>query len=194
MKKKKEAKIKFKQKLKFKKINLSLIYIITAICILYKILFLINTAISSKDYFSLFGISFFNMENNLMEKDISKNDLVIVKEIEEKKIEVGDIIAYEVHGQIKINKIFNIENGEYTTKYNKGYYIDIEKPNYNQIIGKVVINIPFLGIIIEILQKRIVTLIVVMILFLLYNYYIYKYDKKLERNRKKRRIEKNINK
>ena len=152
---------------------------------LYNIIFNINTAISSKKYFELFGISLLKMDNGLMEGDISKNALIITKEVDEENLTNGDIIAYEVHGQIKINKIYNSTDEGYKTKYNQAYYIDIETIKYNQIIGKVFINIPVLGSIIEILQSKIVSGIVIIILVLLYSYDRYKSDKNLERKRKK---------
>ena len=152
---------------------------------LYNIIFNINTAISSKKYFELFGISLLKMDNGLMEGDISKNALIITKEVDEENLANGDIIAYEVHGQIKINKIYNSTDEGYKTKYNQAYYIDIETIKYNHIIGKVFINIPVLGSIIEILQSKIVSGIVIIILVLLYSYDRYKSDKNLERKRKK---------
>ena len=56
---------------------------------LYNILFLVNTTISSKQYFKLFGISLFDMDNNLMKNDINKNDLIIAKEVEENELKEG---------------------------------------------------------------------------------------------------------
>ena len=97
----------------------------------------------------------------------------------------GDIIAYQVHGQTKINKIFNITDEGYKTKYNQAYYLDIETVNYNQIIGKVIVNIPVIGILLEILQSKVTSIIICIILFMLYNYNNYKADKKIERKRKK---------
>ena len=152
---------------------------------IYNIIFNINTAISSKKYFELFGISLLKMDNDLMEGDISKNALIITKEVNEENLTNGDIIAYEVHGQIKINKIYNSTDEGYKTKYNQAYYLDIETVNYNQIIGKVIVNIPVIGILLEILQSRVTSIIICIILFILYNYNNYKNDKKIERKRKK---------
>ena len=169
---------------KTKKIKTKLIvfifYVVAIISIVYNIIYTVNTAISSKEYFNLFGISLFRIDNNLM-----KNALVIVKKVNEKDLKEGDIIAYQVHGQTKINKIFNITDEGYKTKYNQAYYLDIETVNYNQIIGKVIVNIPVIGILLEILQSKVTSIIICIILFMLYNYNNYKADKKIERKRKK---------
>lgn len=190
MKKRRETKIKFKQKIKLKKIVRYFAYFIITICVLYNILFLINTTISSKEYFKLFGFSIFNMNNNLMSGDINKNDLVIAKEVENQKLKEGDIIVYQIHGQIKINKIFNITDEGYVTKYNQGYYLDREIVTDNQIIGKTIINVPILGKVSEVLQSKITSIIVIIILLLAYSYTSYKSDKKIERYRKRLLIKK----
>ena len=124
-----------------KLILLNLIYLIIMICVLYNIVFSIITTISGKDYLEFFGISLFNIENDLMQDDLNKNDLVIVKQVEESKLHKGDIIAYTVNGQTRINKIIN-QNDGYITKYNKNYHPDIETIQYNNIIGKVTKSLP----------------------------------------------------
>lgn len=165
------------------------LYIIVAICILYNIIFSINTTISQNDYFKLFGISFLRMKNDLMQEDIDKNDFIIVKEVDEEKLQEGDIIAYQVNGKTRINKIFNTQQGEYTTKSNKNYYPDIEKITYNQIIGKKVAIVPFGGIVLSILQSKITTALVLVFLCLYFLRNKYLYEKKKGRALKKNNIE-----
>ncbi len=193
MKKKKDrkVKIKFEQKRKLKKIMIAIISFIVTICVLYNVLFLINTTISQKDYFHVFGISFFSMHTDLMENEISKNDFVIVKEVMESELQVGDIIAYKVNDQVRINKIVDKQD-VYTTKFNLNYYPDIEKITFNQIIGKKVINIPFLGMILNILQSKIFSVFVLLFLIFVFWYNKYTHAKRKERERKKKKSENNI--
>lgn len=133
---------KEKMKKLIKLILVNLIYLIIIICVLYNIVFSIITTISGKDYLKLFGISLFNIENDLMQDELNKNDLVIVKQVEESQLHKGDIIAYTVNGQTRINKIIN-QNDGYITKYNKNYQPDIEVVKYNNIIGKVIKSLPW---------------------------------------------------
>ena len=194
MRKVKKGKIKFLQKVKLKKIILNCIYVIIAICVLYNIIFSINTSISKKEYFKLYGISLFCMKTDLMEEDINENDLIIVKEVEDKELQNGDIIAYEVNGKIRINKIIDDQEG-YMTKSNKNYYPDIEKTTINKIVGKKIINIPFIGLVLELLQSKIASVFTLLFLIVIFSYNRYMYTKKKERGRKKREIgrtEKNI--
>lgn len=192
MRKVKKEKIKFLQKVKLKKVALNCIYVIIVICILYNVIFSINTSISKKEYFKLYGISLFCMKTDLMEDDINKNDLVIVKEVDDKDLQDGDIIAYEVNGKIRINKILYYEQDGYATRSNKNYYPDIEKTTISQIVGKKIVNIPFLGLVLELLQSTIASGFALLILILIFWYNRYMYMKKKERVRKKKRIEKDI--
>lgn len=187
MRKVKKGKIKFLQKVKLKKIILNCIYVIIVICVLYNIIFSINTSISKKEYFKLYGISLFCMKTDLMEEDINENDLVIVKEVEDKELQNGDIIAYEVNGKIRINKIIDDQEG-YMTKSNKNYYPDIEKTTINKIVGKKIINIPFIGLVLELLQSKIASVFTLLFLIVIFSYNRYMYTKKKERGRKKREI------
>lgn len=187
MRKVKKGKIKFLQKVKLKKIILNCIYVIIAICVLYNIIFSINTSISKKEYFKLYGISLFCMKTDLMEEDINENDLIIVKEVEDKELQNGDIIAYEVNGKIRINKIIDDQEG-YMTKSNKNYYPDIEKTTINKIVGKKIINIPFIGLVLELLQSKIASVFTLLFLIVIFSYNRYMYTIKKERGRKKREI------
>ena len=160
---------------------------IIVLCILYNVIFLITTTISQKDYLKIFGISLLSMNSDLMKDDINQNDLVIVRTVKQDHLKIGDIIAYNVNGQIRINKILN-DNDGYTTKSNKNYYPDIEKISYDQIIGKKVINISSLGNILEILHSKITSAVILVVFICYYLYNIYINRKKEERARKKRKV------
>ena len=185
------SKIKFLQNAKLKKVLLNLIYAIIMICVLYNVIFFINTTISKKEYFKLYGISLFCMKSDLMEDDIQKNDLVIVKEVKESntnELQDGDIIAYELNGKVRINKINYLEQEGYVTKSNKNYYQDIEKISINQIIGKKVINIPLLGLLLNILQSPIADIFTLIFLIIIFYYNRYMFTKQKERIRKKKKM------
>ena len=188
MKKIKKGKIKFLQKVKFKKVIISFIYVIIMICVLYNILFLINTSISKKEYFKLYGFSFFCMKTNLMEQDISKNDLIIIKEADSEDLQNNDIIAYDINGKVRINKIVYYEQNQYTTKSNKNYYPDIETITASQMVGKNMANIPFLGVILELLQSKTVSIFTLVFLIFTFWYNRYMYLRRNERNKKRKKL------
>lgn len=193
LKMQKNNKIRFLQYAKIKKILIKILYIISVIAILYNMVFLIHKTITHKEYLEVFGVSLFTMDGDLMRDDLNNNDLVIVKQINEDEINVGDIIAYSINGKIRINKVFNIYYDDsirkvvYITKSNNNFQPDIEPIQIDQIIGKKVINISGLGAVIKILQTKFVSIIALIILCISYLYNRYLYNIKKERKRKFKR-------
>ena len=187
MKMQKEWKNKFERNAKINKIVFKSIYFLFAIAIIYNIIYLVNTTITKKEYLDILGIRLFCINNNLMEDEFSKNDLVIIKNTQSDKLKIGDIIAYNIDKQIKINKIINIYNDEitgkriYITKYNKNYNPEIEKITSNQILGKKVVIVIGVGAMFRILQSKIITIFVIVILCIYFSYNKYIYENKRKR-------------
>lgn len=152
-----------------------ILIVIITICMIYNIMFTIHTTISKTEYFELCGFSFFCMSTDGMSGDIEKNDLIIVKKVKEQELQKGDIIAYHINEKVRINKIIEVQD-EYTTKSNANYYSDIEKITNEQIIGKEIIVISGWGKLISILQSKVSTAIMLVVLSLkfLYDRYLYK--------------------
>ena len=181
MNKKKETRIKFIKKARDKALITKIIYVFLIIFVVLNVIFLVNTTIKKLDYFNLMGISLFSMKTNLMGDEIPKNSLVITKQYDnDDKIEINDNIAYIVNGKIKISKVVqkDVIDGKliYKTKLNENYYIDNQEISKNQIIGKTITIIPFLGVLLGILQSKITTVVIIFILIIkfIYNKKIYK--------------------
>lgn len=158
------------------------IHIIALICIIYNVVFLLNTAIFQNKYLKLYGFSIFCMENDSMKNEINKNDFVLVKEVKRHDIQEGDIIAYKINNNIRINKVIN-KNILFTTKSNNNYYPDYEKVPIENIIGKKIITVPYLGKIIKILQSKVISVLILIILI-----FKFSYNKRIYTKRKKRKI------
>lgn len=190
MRTKKTEKIKFIENAKIKKILLKILNVFIVVCIFYNLVYLINTTITKNEYICIFGTSFFNERLTSMEPELRKNDFIIVKEVAEENLKSGDIIAYRVNGHIRINKIFYKENDNgkisYVTKSNQNYYPDIEKIKEEQIVGKMVTRVPILGFFTNLLERRVSSFVVMLILVLKFLYNRYAYKKNRERKRKKK--------
>lgn len=181
MNKKKETRIKFLKNARNKELITKVIYIILVLFVILNIIFLVNTTIKESDYFNLMGISLFSMESDLMGDEIPKNSLVVTRKYNANdNVDVNDNIAYVVNGKIRINKVVSTEviDGKviYHTKSNNNYFSDKEEVSRNEVIGKVIGVIPFLGILLKILQSKITTVIIIIILIMkfLYNKNMYK--------------------
>lgn len=181
---------KFEKNRIIRQILAKIIYLIIAIIMLYNIVFTINTIITKKDYFSICETNFLIMETNLMKPEINKNSLVLVKNTDNNELQKNEIIAYFVNGKIRINKIISVDysNGKqsYITKSNMNYYPDIEKVSANMVIGKFTLSIPFLGGILKIIQSKLFTIFVTILLILKLSYNRQIYIKTKERKKKKR--------
>ena len=99
-------------------------------------------------YFHYYAVA---IASGSMEPKISKGDIVIIEQIEEKyeELVVGQVIAYKYNGIIVVHRLVNIieENGKYYF-YTKGD-ANTQQDNYpieeNMILGKVNVKIPYIG-------------------------------------------------
>ncbi len=180
-------------KVLLKKIIFKILYFLITICILYNVVFLLNTTISKKEYLSLFGITLLPVESNSMKNEINKNDLVIINrnKLIESELKEKDTIVYERNNQVRITKIHIIKttngNTQYITKAINNYYFDNEPVTFEQIMGKVQIVIPSFGLVLKVLQSKIITLISIILLVLKFSYNRYTYKMKLKRRIKKQK-------
>lgn len=188
MNKKKETRIKFLKKARNKEIISKIIYTILVLFVILNVIFLVNTTIKKSEYFNLMEISLFSMESDLMGDEIPKNSLVVTREYKSNEnIEVNDNIAYEVNGKVRINKVVStgVIDGKviYRTKSNNNYFSDIEEVSKNEVIGKVIGVVPILGILLKILQSKITTVIIIIILIMKFIYNKNAYKRRIKRKK-----------
>ncbi len=136
-----------------KNVALKLIMVLSIIMVIFTVVS-INTF--DKGDRSLFGLKAYIVRSNSMSKtDFKAGDLVIVKEIDPNKLEVGDIITFisteeESYGETvthKIRKITFNEKGE-AGFITYGTTTDTDDKNittYEFVQGKYLFNIPLLG-------------------------------------------------
>ena len=123
--------------------------------------------------------------------EINKNDLVVTKETTE-ILNKNDIIVYVLNGQIRIGKIEKVNTDEgnisYIVKANNNYYPETKPIINDQIIGIVILNVFGLGFFLKILQTKIMTIIIFVILIFMFFYNRYIFLKGIERRRKKKKF------
>ena len=188
MNKKKGTRIRFIKKARNKEIISKIIYIFLVGFVILNIIFLVNTTIKKQDYFNLMGISLFSMESDLMGDEIPRNSLLVTRKYNANdNIDVNDNIAYIVNGKIRINKVVSTEviDGKviYHTKSNNNYFSDIEEVSKNEVIGKVIGIVPVLGILLNILQSKITTVIIIIILIMKFIYNKNAYKRRIKRKK-----------
>lgn len=142
------------------------------IVIIYNSIYVFASIFDFEQYLNFFGIRFLTMEDKSMLPKIGKNDLVIVKKYNKENPQTDDIVAYYKKEQLIIHKIIleSRDKGLYVTKGENNYYQDDEKVGKEEIIGKMILEIPFLGIFLKIVRSKITSIIIVIYLILLYQY------------------------
>jgi hypothetical protein len=170
---KKKKQTKFIKNLSFKKIVYKILKILILLVVIYNTFFLVNNAIYKNEYIKYLKINILCMKTDSMKDDINKWSLVVIKKVNEDNLKNNDIIAYEINGDIKISKLINQyinDDGKkvYIAKANLNYYPDNKEILYNQIIGKKICSIAGIGIFIKIIQSKIVSFIIFIILILIF--------------------------
>lgn len=96
----------------------------------------------------VFGCKSMAVVSGSMEPAIPVGSIIIVNEVESEELEVGDVISYKMSGGTMVtHRIVSIdtENSCVTTK---GDANDVEDGNpvaFNDIVGKEVFHVPYLG-------------------------------------------------
>lgn len=166
-----------------------IIHICFVFIVAYSFVYTINTAITGRDYIHLLHYSFYNVKDTMMEPKLNKNDFLIIKDVSQNEIQIGDILFYNLNNNMNIDRLVSIkqDNGTtlYITKGENNYYPNIEEIDYSQIRGVVIINIPLLGFFTRILEYKVVTFAIFIILIGIYVYKDYINKNKLKRKRKK---------
>lgn len=186
MKQTKKENIKFVRKAKRKKKTLNVISIVIIFCMSYAVLFNTYKLLTGKNYISIGNISYICALDDMMKPEIKKNALVILRKANE--IKTGENIAYIKNDEVLLAKVVNVKENEnittYITKANQGYYLNNYEIEKQDVIGKVVLDINFLGKIINILQSTITLVILIFVLCMMFIYNKYMQGKNIERKRK----------
>lgn len=156
---------KFNKTRKLEKLVYNIIYLILIFLLLNNIIYFVNIAFTKNDYLSFNNISFLIVSNDIKVFRGSNN---------EKYYNNNDIICYKVDENIKISRIINIyndrQNGKkyYVTKYDNNINPNTEKISNENIIGKKIFTIRFLGKFIKLSHTKFVFILEAIILILIF--------------------------
>lgn len=163
---------------------------IVLVILIYNIILLSVSCMNRIEQITILGCKAYIIRTNSMEPEINIGDVVIVQKVKEEKLKIGDVITFDKETKVITHRIIEIEekNGSnnYITKGDNNNMEDSEKIVYENIEGKKLITIPYLGSLIMFLENRIVFLIIILILLILYFYKIQLQEKKEDRREKKR--------
>ncbi|RLF66993.1 MAG: signal peptidase I [Thermoplasmata archaeon] len=80
-----------------------------------------------------------------MEPTLKVGDIVILRKVTRDEIQIGDIIAYRLHGNVVIHRVVNITGETIVTKGDANAAPDPWEVSFKDVIGAPGIRIPYLG-------------------------------------------------
>ncbi|MFL7795630.1 signal peptidase I [Clostridium chauvoei] len=124
----------------------------------------------------LFGFSFYSVLSGSMTGSIDTGSIIAVKKVEASKIKKSDVITFKTGGDTvvthRVVNVFN-ENGlKFATKGDANEQIDPMKTSEDNVIGKVIFHLPFLGYLIVFIQNNLVVVGITLTILIVGGYLI----------------------
>lgn len=170
-----------------KKIFNTVIYLILIPVLVYNISLIIQALINPKETPSFLGIKTYVIISGSMQPELDIGDIVVVKKVEKKQLNKGDIISFRQGQNVITHRIYDItlEENELKiqTKGDNNNTKDEGIITYNDIEGKVIKKVSKLGNIVITLKGKKIILIIILIIYV---YLIY--DGIVKKRKNKRRI------
>lgn len=158
--------------------------IVIIILIIYNILSILN------HQFNFCGIVIMNVQKYQEQENLKENTIIIAKKNKE-NLQIGDLVVVKISDSIYFHRIIDIKNEHIITKGDDNFKYDNITLKKSDIQYKVILKIPYLGIILKIAGNKIFSVIICVILIMYYKY-SKKIDKRnLTRRRKKLKSEEN---
>lgn len=169
------------------KILEQIIFYAVILALIFMIVFVIQNR-SSTEAPSIFGHRLYIVQSGSMEPTLGVGSLIAVKEMQASEVEIGDVISYKPRGETVVtHRVVNIENTEEGLMFiTRGDANDADDPNPldgQNIIGKQVFVIPYLGSILGFVKTRLGLILVTIIpatLIILYTIYDYFKKRKMK--------------
>ncbi|ELC8348227.1 signal peptidase I [Clostridium perfringens] len=136
-----------------KKIVNTIYYIVISMLVII----LVNNFMSKSDsIFKAVGFRTYSILSGSMEPEINTGDLAIVKSIDFEDVKVGDIITFKYEGKVVTHRVVEKNEEGFITKGDNNNANDTEIVRGEDLIGKVLFHMPFLGYVTVFLSKPIV--------------------------------------
>lgn len=182
-----------------KNILIKFVYILILPVIIWNLAIVVQKIQNPEKTPSVFGIKMFCIISGSMEPSIEVNDMVIIKEVAQGEIQIGDIISFNKNGEIITHRVTYIEHSAtgqllYITRGDANNIEDKDKIKYENIEGKCIARIPKVGKIVLILTNKGTLAIVLFILILIYIIMQKNDYKKIRRSNERKKYEEKLEK
>ena len=147
-----------------------IIYIILIPILIYNTILIAKAIINPYETPDFLGIKTYVIISGSMQPKLQIGDIVIVKNVEQRELEKGDIISFREGQNVVTHRIVDVLKNEDTIRYKtKGDNNNSEDEGlveYTSIEGKVVKIIPKLGNVALILQGKITIIFIALVIYI----------------------------
>lgn len=143
-----------------KKIHDILTSVLTAIIVVFALVFVISRA---------FGIQIYTVISGSMEPQYHVGSVIFVKPTEPYEIAVGDVITFKLTDSvIATHRVVRIdtENESFYTKGDNNEYEDIEPVKFSELVGCPVFTLPLVGYVVVFLKSPLGISIIVLVIII----------------------------
>lgn len=113
------------------------------------------------------GLRFLTVTGNSMNPEITQDDIVIVVPVDTKLLVIGDIVTYKLDMGGKeylfTHRIIDIDNGVIKTKGDNMKESDMYSIMPKDVVGRVLVEIPYIGLLIRSVHTTIGYLVLIFI-------------------------------
>lgn len=152
-----------------KKIFRVFVCVILTVVLFYNATIIVKTILNPNQTPSFLGFKTYIIVSGSMEPDYNIGDMVIVKEVEENNLEVGDIISYRDGQKVVTHRIVkrDIENGNvrYVTKGDHNNVEDNIILTMDSIEGKVIGKLTGMGKVVLFMRNKYTIVILALLCF-----------------------------
>ena len=175
------------RKIRFLKKSISIIaYMLIIPLLIYNISLIVQTVVNPNKTPSFLGIKTYSIISGSMDPALKIGDIVIVKETLEKKLKKGQIISFRQGQSVVTHRIIDVREKDnkkiYITKGDNNNVEDNMEIDASLIEGRVIYRIPFLGRISQMLQGKI---IIIVIAIMAYTYFAHSSKVSSRKNRRR---------
>ena len=148
-----------------------LVLIVLSLILIYNVTIIFKSILYPNETPDFFGMKTYVVASGSMEPKLKIGDVVVVKETDKVNLIEGDIISFRQGQKVithRINSILTV-NGltMYQTKGDNNNTYDNELVRYEEIEGKLIFKLSFLGNILLFLQQRNIIIVVIIIFYVL---------------------------
>lgn len=174
-----------------KKTFVIIIYIILIPVIFYNTMLIVQAATNPRETPCVFGVKTFVIISGSMEPVLEIGDIAVIKEFPKEELQAGDIISFRSGQSIITHRITDVikdKNGKISFE-TKGDNNNIKDKNYvksDDVEGKMVCKIPFVGKVALLLKNKLIIIIILMIFYMMYIHNAKVEDRRIMRKEKRR--------